>query len=183
MGEGETGRSPAGSKEGIKRVLTSTRAGRMALILPRAVLGLRAARIGPKLRQVLSWSVRSREIANFTYDTTRASKLLLAAAMAEITGTATSVIAGYIGELEADSELAAHVVTTMQGARDRWSADPVFAPGRRLAFYLAARALKPRYVVEAGVEKGLGAVLLSRALHQNESLPDGPVAFRLNREC
>jgi predicted O-methyltransferase YrrM len=183
MGKAQTSRSPAGFKARIKRMLTSTLAGRIALIPPRAVRGLRAAQVGPKLRQVLAWSVRSREIANFTYDTSRTSKLLLAATVAEIAGAETSQIAGYIEELEADRELAAHVVAIMQGAQDRWSADPFFAPGRRLAFYLAARALKPRHVVEAGVEKGLGAVLLSRAIQRNaaEGHPGEYLGIEFNR--
>jgi len=132
-------------------------------------MAMRAARVAPRLGQVLAWSVRSREIANFTYETTRESQLVLAAVVAEIANRPPSEIVGYINELAADRELAEHVADVARAPESRWSVDPGFKPGRRLAFYLLARALKPRRVVEAGVDKGLGALLVSRALTLNRA--------------
>jgi predicted O-methyltransferase YrrM len=40
--------------------------------------------------------------------------------------------------------------------------------GRRLGWYAFARVLKPKVVVETGVDKGLGSIVLCAALLQNE---------------
>jgi hypothetical protein len=130
-------------------------------------MALKASRALALVGRVLTWSVRSREIANFTYDTTRESKLMLAGVVAQISGRPMSEIVGYVDELEADGELAAHVCAVGAAPDSVWNMDPGFRPGRRLAFYLVARAAKPRRIVEAGVDKGLGAVLLCRALTLN----------------
>ncbi len=45
--------------------------------------------------------------------------------------------------------------------------DPVARFGRRTGWYALVRALKPRVVVETGVEKGLGAMVLCAALLRN----------------
>jgi predicted O-methyltransferase YrrM len=153
----------------LKRLLLTTRAGRVALVGPRALLAVRAARVVPRLVQALAWSVRSREIANFTYDTTRESQFLLAAVVAEISQRPIAEIVAYVDELTADNALAAHVAGIAQTRDSRWNVDPGFKPGRRLAFYLLARALKPKRVMEAGVDKGLGALLVSRALTLNRA--------------
>ena len=150
----------------LKRLLLGTKAGRVALVAPRVALALRDSRLGPQLAQIMSWGVRSREIGNFTYETTRESKLVLAGVVAEIAKRPIAEIVGYVDELAADQMLAAHVARVSQSASP-WSTDPGFRPGRRLAFYLLARALKPARVVEAGVDKGLGAVLVCRALALN----------------
>jgi len=153
----------------LKRLLLTTRAGRFVLVGPRALLAVRAARVVPRFGQALAWSVRSREIANFTYDTTRESQLLLAALIAEIARRPTAEIVAYIDELTTHDALAEHVASIAHTRESRWNIDPGFKPGRRLAFYLLARALKPRRVVEAGVDKGLGALLVSRALTLNRA--------------
>ncbi len=139
----------------------------MALVAPRAVAAMKAARLLPRLGQVLDWSVRSREIVNFTYDTTRSSKVILCAAVAEIIGRPIAESLVHLDELEADRDLADYVATANATPEARWQIDPGFRPGRRLAYYLIARGLKPARIVEAGVDKGLGAVLLSRALALN----------------
>lgn len=151
----------------VKRMLLTTRAGRIALVAPRALMALQAARIASQAGRVLAWSVRSREIANFTYATTAESKHLLAAVVGEVTNRPAAAIIRYIDELESDRDLATHVETISRAPESRWNVDPDFHPGRRLAFYLLARAQKPGRVVEAGVDKGLGAVLISRALALN----------------
>jgi hypothetical protein len=151
----------------LKRWMLTTRAGRIALVAPRAALATRQAGIFGSIRRIAGWSIRSRELANFTYATTRDSDRLLAGVMAEIARRPLSEMLTYIDELAADSELADYVVAETSRSENRWSMDPVFLPGRRLAFYLAARALKPALVVEAGVDKGLGAILVSRALARN----------------
>lgn len=168
----------------LKRALLTTRAGRMALVGPRAMMAHKASRVAPQLGRVLAWSLRSRETANFTYETTHESKLLLAGIVAEITGRPLRAVIADVEELGRDRELAGHVAAAALAPDSRWHVDPGFLPGRRLAFYLLARSLKPARIVEAGVDKGLGAVLMSRALTLNaaEGHPGDYLGLELDAE-
>ncbi|MFM9943466.1 MAG: class I SAM-dependent methyltransferase [Hyphomicrobiaceae bacterium] len=152
-------------KQRAKSLLLDTAPGRAAMVLPRAVMAFKAARIAPQLGAVTRWAFASRERVNFTYDTTRDSQLLLCATVAEVAKCDARNIVAHLDELLSDAELIAHVEADNRAARHR--VDPGFRPGRRLAFYLLVRALKPRFVVEAGVDRGLGALLISRALALN----------------
>jgi predicted O-methyltransferase YrrM len=70
-------------------------------------------------------------------------------------------------ELEEDEALRAFIA---QRVRETWLhrvADEQARYGRRLGWYAMARVLKPRVVVETGVDKGLGSVVLCAALLRN----------------
>jgi hypothetical protein len=120
-----------------------------------------------RARIALPWLVQSRETSNFTYDLTPRNQAHLAELLAVALKRKPAEIAGYIGELVADEALKA-AVTARVGQLGRDSGlDPDARFGRRVGWYAIARAIKPRVVVETGVEKGLGAVVLCRALLRN----------------
>jgi hypothetical protein len=73
----------------------------------------------------------------------------------------------YMSELEDDSELKTHILQSIEASKDGVFADLDVKFGRRLGWYAFARALKPRIIVETGVDKGLGACVLTAALKQN----------------
>jgi predicted O-methyltransferase YrrM len=54
--------------------------------------------------------------------------------------------------------------------------------GRRLGWYAVARAIKPKTIVETGVDKGLGSCVLSAALARNteEGYPGHYYGFDIN---
>ncbi len=60
-----------------------------------------------------------------------------------------------------------HVRTTTMNSDRAFLADRSIRFGRRLGWYALARALKPRIIIESGVDKGLGACLLAAALRRN----------------
>jgi predicted O-methyltransferase YrrM len=72
-----------------------------------------------------------------------------------------------------DQHLRQHIADMAQGPDYRHLSDPAYRPGRRLGWYALARITKPKLIVETGVDKGLGAVLLCAALQRNacEGLP------------
>jgi hypothetical protein len=74
---------------------------------------------------------------------------------------------GYVDELRGDEALKRHVIEATRRSPMRHSADERCAFGRRLGWYAFVRILKPRVVVETGVDKGLGAVTLCAALMRN----------------
>lgn len=138
---------------------------------PALVFGWRASKASrhqlAELRVTLSWLLRSRETTNYTYDLDPINRTHLVAFVACVTGCPYRTIEGYVRELEDDEALRAHIAhATLSGPHRRY-ADPQARYGRRLGWYALARALKPRAVVETGVDKGLGACVLAAALLRN----------------
>jgi len=89
--------------------------------------------------------LRNGELGNFTYDLTNANLRYLAETVSVVTGKAVEEIVAYIAEVD--------------GLPYRF--------GRRIGWYAIARAIKPKLIVETGIERGHGALLLSAALKMN----------------
>jgi predicted O-methyltransferase YrrM len=107
-------------------------------------------------------------MTNFTYDLEARNVEYLGAFVSEITGRPLEEILGFLSEIENDQDLKAHVARLVASDPEwRMKADLEARYGRRLGWYAAVRALKPRVVVETGVDKGLGAVVLAAALLRN----------------
>lgn len=121
----------------------------------------------PTLLAIIPWLWRSREVSNFTYDLTDHNKRYLASTVATVTGVDLVTIERYLSELDSDSQLRRHVADLTASGPSRDVSDPVQHFGRRLGWYAFARALKPEVIVETGVEKGLGACVLTKALIEN----------------
>ena len=115
----------------------------------------------------LGWLFESREITNFTYDLDETNRRYLICTIADVVGVEPSVIERYVQEIEQNEELKRHVATATAGSDRGFMADPVVRFGRRIGWYAFARAVKPRIIVETGVDKGLGACLLTAALQKN----------------
>lgn len=116
----------------------------------------------------LKWLFTSRETTNFTYYLTEENKHYLAALIADILDLEHSVILGYIHELEADEELKQHIINSTKNNQRSIIADKEVRFGRRIGWYAFARALKPKVIVETGVDKGLGSCVLTAALIRNK---------------
>src|ERR1700704_4891946 len=103
------------------------------------------------------------ETHNFTYDLTDKNLCYLAETIGCATRTASSQIAAYIDQAIADDDLRKHAY-----AGDLIPRPGLRCPfGRRLGWYAVARAMKPKIVVETGVERGHGALILCSALLRN----------------
>jgi len=120
------------------------------------------------LKSALVWLFRSREFTNFTYDLTPLNKKYLAAFVSEVTGKNIGEISGYIEELEKDEFLRNHIHSATMSSARYYASDAVMFYGRRLGWYAIARAIKPKVIIETGVDKGLGSCILAAALMQNE---------------
>jgi predicted O-methyltransferase YrrM len=131
---------------------------------------------------LVRWWLTSHETTNFTYDLTVLNKAHLAALVADITGTSYSDIVKYIAELDQDSELRTHVRTVMHTRGDQRVINRDVQFGRRLGWYAFARAIKPKTIVETGVDKGLGSCVLTAALAKNaqEGYPGHYYGFDIN---
>jgi predicted O-methyltransferase YrrM len=73
----------------------------------------------------------------------------------------------YLDELDDDQILHGHIKMTTATSPYARIADPEPRYGRRAGWYAIARLMKPTVVVETGVDKGLGACVLTAALLLN----------------
>lgn len=118
---------------------------------------------------VLKWLFSSKETTNLTYDLTPLNEQHLRAFVANVTGEDYQSVCRYMDEIENDQALLAHIET--QVANSKWSimADKQARFGRRKGWYALIRILKPKVVIETGVDKGLGACVIASALMRNKA--------------
>jgi predicted O-methyltransferase YrrM len=119
--------------------------------------------------EAASWAFISREDTNFTYPVTDRCLKYLAHAVSTATGTTPEEAGSYIEEAQNDERLKSNVVEAIKNGPYRSYADPRCDFGRRLGWYAFARILRPNIIVETGVDKGFGSVLLCAALLRNGS--------------
>ena len=120
-----------------------------------------------RIKPAFRWLFDSRETSNFTYDLSPHCKLYLADMLSVATGCGREALREYIAELEGDAELRETIVRQAEALPRYLNVDPSAKYGRRVGWYALARALKPRIVVETGVDKGLGSTVLCAALRRN----------------
>ncbi len=138
--------------------------------LARAFVRCRFALMSSLLPSVLAsirWLWASRETTNFTYDLEAANERFLAANIAFVTGKTIAEIESLFRELDEDAEIRSAYKSALTGSSQGFIADSKMRVARRKAWYALARVLKPRLVVEAGVDKGLGSLVLCAALRRN----------------
>lgn len=130
----------------------------------------------------MRWLARSREHTNFTYHLTPLNRRYLAHFLAVVCKQPPQQMLCYLDELQDDARLIPHVLARRSRSQRRFLADPEVRLGRRIGWYAMVRALRPRLVVEAGVDKGLGACVLCAALLRNrlEGHPGAYVGLDLN---
>src|ERR1043166_8751139 len=149
----------------LRHFLKYTALGRIVLI-PYRLLGA----LPYAFRQfglMLKWAFTSKEHYNHTYHLTPLSRAYLVSYTAVICGHLESEIEKYFAELEGDEELRRSLIERALASPDRHNSDIEPRYGRRLGWYALMRATKPRIVVETGVDRGLGTVVIAAALRRN----------------
>ena len=103
------------------------------------------------------------EVDNFTYEIANLDELprFLAASL----DRDLSEMEAYTAEVASDLQL--ERLVRKQLKKRRWDRKQRPHFGRRVGWYVVARALAPRVIVETGIHDGLGSVLLLRALARN----------------
>ncbi len=151
----------------IKRAIIRTPLlGRVVLVVFRAKTAL--GHFSRPLSNLVKWLFKSNEATNFTYHLESRNTHYLASLIADIANIEFSVALAYIKEIQEDRDLRQHIADAT--AKSAWAlmADREARFGRRVGWYALARALKPRIIVETGVDKGLGACVLTAALKKNQ---------------
>ena len=152
-------------------ITPSRRLVRLPVVGPAFVAAFRARiagrHVAKEARRAFSWWRHSREVTNFTYDLTPRNLLHLAAFLAQASGAEVARVQALMRELDLDEALRAHIRRATLASPDLHHADASPRYGRRIGWYVLARLLRPRFVVETGVDKGLGACVLAAALLRN----------------
>lgn len=121
-----------------------------------------------QFKEVIKWGFTSREDTNYTYDLSADNILYMAHFIATVTGKSHKEILNYFDEIQNNQELKEHIQKeTAKSPLGRF-ADKKVRFGRRLGWYAFVRVLKPKVVIETGIDKGLGSVLLCSALLKNK---------------
>lgn len=121
-----------------------------------------------KYWQILKWGITSKEDTNYTYDLKPGNMMYLAKTISVVTGADFKTVLNYMNEAETDKDLKKYIVDAIKNSPFKRYADLEVRFGRRLGWYAFARIIKPKIIVETGVDKGLGAVLLCAAVMKNK---------------
>jgi hypothetical protein len=118
-----------------------------------------------QLKNIKAWSIKHTEETNLYYDITPLNKSYLAESISLVTGHGTDKINELFHEIESDSEIRSHFSEKLSNLR--WGKDIYIHYGRRLGWYAFVRIIKPKIIIETGVDLGVGSCLLSAALLRN----------------
>lgn len=150
----------------IKKAMAKTPIlGRALLFAHRIKTGMGYFR-GP-LFNLVKWSFKSKETTNFTYDLDSINERYLASLISDITNVQFNIVMTYIEEIKNDSELRKHIVEETKKSKWSYMVDEEVRFGRRVGWYAFTRILKPKTVVETGVDSGIGSCVLTAALKRN----------------
>lgn len=124
--------------------------------------------ITTQLRNYFKWLFVSKETTNFVYELEEKNKNYLAAMISNITGEEIGKVLKYFYEIENDDQLFEHLKTKIAESKESVKTDNNFKYGRRIGWYAFVRILKPKIVIETGIDKGLGSCVLASALIKNK---------------
>jgi predicted O-methyltransferase YrrM len=137
------------------------------LLVPYRLFGIAAPHGLRQFASIFRWAFQSKEYYNYTYDLTPLNREYLASFVAVVAGATLSMVRQFVQELDNDEPLRSALRNTTLRSPDRHNADLEPRYGRRLGWYALVRATKPRVVLETGIDRGLGTVVLAAAMHRN----------------
>ena len=149
----------------VKSILRTPILGRLSLIPYRFILSTRY--LLPKISHQLGWLFSSKETTNLTYDIEDLNQKYLVNFIANLTNTSFSIIENYMHEIKNNSDLENHLKELIKNSEESYKADINIKYGRRIGWYALIRTLKPKVVIETGVDKGLGSCIITSALKKN----------------
>ena len=124
---------------------------------------------GRQLSLLWRWLFKSREHTNFTYDLTRLNRRYLARFLSMVCDKPPEKMEEYLLEVINDEQLRNHIIQMTKTSARCYLSDEEARYARRIGWYAIVRAIKPRVVVETGVDKGLGTVCLAAAIMRNSA--------------
>lgn len=150
-------------KESLKRVVKNSK---VLNFFPRVLYA--SSYYNQRYLQILKWGITSNEDTNFTFPLTEKNLKVLAQTIAIITDKPYEAIYAYIQEILNDQEFKSFIIDKIKSSDYKSVADERTDLHKRVGWYAFARVLKPKVIVETGIDKGLGAVTLCAALLRNK---------------
>jgi predicted O-methyltransferase YrrM len=120
-----------------------------------------------KYLQILKWMFTSNEETNFTYDLTDKNYLELLKTIESCLDVSFEQLQKYLDEILNDDQLKLYLIRKTKDSTFENLADQHVRFSRRVCWYVIARVIKPKVIVETGVDKGMGSVVLCAALLKN----------------
>jgi hypothetical protein len=118
---------------------------------------------------ILKWMFTSKEDTNFTYNLEHKNLNELYKLIETVFNIDFYKIEKYSEELLNNYEIKTYLLKKIKSSNYKNFADDQIMFSRRIGWYIIARILKPKIIVETGVDKGLGSVILAEALIKNKS--------------
>jgi predicted O-methyltransferase YrrM len=115
----------------------------------------------------LSWLLKTEEFTNYMYEIPAINRNQMVGAISQISRLPISEVEAYFVELETDFDFANQLTEKGKKLRRRYELIFPLPYARRVVWYALVRIYKPNVVVESGTEKGLGSLILNRALEKN----------------
>jgi hypothetical protein len=171
-------------KSNFRNLILSTGIG-LALLMPlRLINAINTSNIISKICAIILWIFKSREYGGSNYITEPDNQIELCYIIANISNRRIEEIISYRDELAEDDEIKFKIMERISNSNEKYFHDPVLRIGKRLKFYLLVRALRPQLTIEAGVDRGLGALIIDRALQRNasEGYPGRYLGIEINRD-
>lgn len=119
----------------------------------------------PQLRHIRAWARLHTENSNFYYRLTPENRDHLAWLISHLSGETHAVVTSYFDELEGNEVLRNHITDALKSSG--YGRDIQIEYGRRLGWYALVRVLKPRVVIETGIDHGVGSCVIASALLRN----------------
>lgn len=113
------------------------------------------------------WLIFKSEFTNYNYDITELNRKYRASFLSFAVAVNEKEVLKLIEELESDTEFQKYIEDQILRIKRGRELGTPFYYGRRIAWYVLIRLLKPQVVVETGTDKGLGTLLMARALQKN----------------
>jgi predicted O-methyltransferase YrrM len=117
---------------------------------------------------LFDWIFSSREHTNYTLPVKPVCIEYMASFVANIAQIPFAQARGYIRELQEDTTIPQIVNQFVNAHPENVTIDSKVRYGKRLAWYALARAKKPKVIIETGIDKGLGSLVLTLAVINNK---------------
>ena len=121
-----------------------------------------------KYLQIFKWAFTSNEDTNFTYELTDKNNLELLKTIELCFNVSFDKLMKYLDEILTDEHFKTSIRNKIENSDFKTFADRHVSFSRRVGWYIIARVLKPKVLIETGVDKGLGSVVLCSALLRNK---------------
>ncbi|MFN8343369.1 MAG: class I SAM-dependent methyltransferase [Spirosomataceae bacterium] len=141
--------------------------GRLVLMIYRIRVGLNY--VLNTVGRYIKWLFVSRETTNLTYDLRSDNLIYLGHFIAAVTGKTYHEIDTLFKEILEDDSFFKHVQELSRHGADAFKSDKEVRLARRVGWYAVIRVIKPKLVIETGVDKGLGSCVIAAALLRNRA--------------